>query len=143
MGEGEAPESIDGGAFGAAARDALVQSRPELDSVLPAAPSVPVPLPTDRLPNLGGVRNFLLSAIPVLAAVAAAGTLLALLVTSNRPAVIRRAGFWAIGLSAFILAFAYGIPALAEVWAAGRPWVLKACPDASCPDVIIVRADPI
>ena len=33
--------------------------------------------------------------------------------------------------------------ALAEVWAAGRPWVLKACPDASCPDVIIVRADPI
>jgi hypothetical protein len=33
--------------------------------------------------------------------------------------------------------------ALAEVWAAGRPWVLKARPDASAPDVITVRADPI
>ena len=33
--------------------------------------------------------------------------------------------------------------ALAEVWAAGRPWVLTARPDATTPDVITVRADPI
>lgn len=33
--------------------------------------------------------------------------------------------------------------ALAEVWAAGRPWVLKVRPDESTPDVITVRADPI
>lgn len=33
--------------------------------------------------------------------------------------------------------------ALAEVWAAGRPWVLKARPDASAPDVITVRAESI
>ena len=33
--------------------------------------------------------------------------------------------------------------ALAEVWSAGRPWVLKARPDEVIPDVITVRADPI
>lgn len=33
--------------------------------------------------------------------------------------------------------------ALAEVWAAGRPWVLKAQPDETTPDVITVRADPL
>ena len=33
--------------------------------------------------------------------------------------------------------------ALAEVWAGGRPWLLKARPDTSAPDVITVRADPI
>lgn len=33
--------------------------------------------------------------------------------------------------------------ALAEVWAAGRPWVLKARPDPMAPDVVSVRADPI
>jgi hypothetical protein len=33
--------------------------------------------------------------------------------------------------------------ALAEVWAAGRPWVLKARRDDTTPDVITVRADPI
>lgn len=33
--------------------------------------------------------------------------------------------------------------ALAEVWSAGRPWVLKARPDDTAPDVITVRADPV
>jgi hypothetical protein len=33
--------------------------------------------------------------------------------------------------------------ALAEVWAAGRPWVLKARPCAAESDVVSVRADPI
>ena len=33
--------------------------------------------------------------------------------------------------------------ALAEVWAAGRPWVLKARPDPAAADVVTVRADPI
>lgn len=33
--------------------------------------------------------------------------------------------------------------ALAEVWAAGRPWVLKARPDPRSPDVVLVRAESI
>ena len=113
LGEGEVPQSVDPGAFGTAGRDALVAARPELDGVLPAAPQVAVSLPTERVPNLGPVRRGLLTAVPVLAGVAAVGALLALVVTSNRPAVIRRAGIWAVTLSALVLAVAYGIPALA------------------------------
>lgn len=33
--------------------------------------------------------------------------------------------------------------ALAEVWSAGRPWLLRARPDETAPDTICVRADPI
>jgi len=113
LGEGEVPQSVDPGAFGTAGRDALVAARPELDGVLPAAPQVAVSLPTERVPNLGPVRRGLLTAVPILAGVAAVGALLALVVTSNRPAVIRRAGIWAVTLSALVLAVAYGIPALA------------------------------
>jgi len=113
LGEGDVPRSVDPGAFGAAGRDALVSARPELDAVLPASPEVAVSLPTDRVPNLGPVRSGLLTAVPVLATVAAVGVLLALVITSNRPAVIRRAGVWAVALAAVVLAFAYGIPALA------------------------------
>lgn len=114
LGEGEAPDSIDGAAFGTAARDALVSERPELDGVLPAAPSLEVPLPTERVPDLGPVRRGLETGVPLLAAVAAAGAVAALLVTSNRPAILRRAGIWAIGLSSIILLVGFGIPALAR-----------------------------
>lgn len=114
LGEGDAPSSIDGGAFGAAARDALVASHPELDGVLPPAPSLEIPLPTDRIPNLGPVRDALEVAVPIMAVVAAIGAVTALVVTSNRPAVLRRAGIWAIGLSVVVLAVAFGIPVLAQ-----------------------------
>ncbi len=114
LGEGTAPKSIDGGAFGAAARQSIVDAHPELDGLLPAAPSFEVPLPTDRIPNLGPVRRGLLTAVPILAGIAVIGAGLALLVTTDRPGVVRRAGFWALGLSAFVLVVAYGIPAAAR-----------------------------
>jgi hypothetical protein len=126
LGEGDVPRQVDPGAFGAAGRESLVGARPELDAVLPAAPEVTVPLPTERVPNLGPVRQGLLAGVPVLATVAAVGVLLALLITSNRPSVIRRAGFWAIGLSLFVLAFAYGIPALAATVAPSQAEVIAA-----------------
>ena len=126
LGEGEAPRSIESEAFGASARDAVVAERPELDGVLPPAPSIEVPLPTERLPNLGPVRRGLLTAVPLLALVAGAGVVLALVVTTDRRRVVRRAGFWAIGLSGFVLVFAYGIPALAQRFAPDQAQVVAA-----------------
>ncbi|WP_436793393.1 hypothetical protein [Actinospongicola halichondriae] len=124
LGEGDPPRSIDGGAFGSAARSALVESNPELDGLLPAAPSLEIPLPTERVPDLGPVRRALDVAVPILAAVAAVGALMALVITSNRPAILRRAGVWAIGLSAFVLVFAFGVPALAQSFAPAQAAVV-------------------
>lgn len=126
LGEGDVPEEVDAAAFGAAGRESLVAARPELDGVLPAAPELAVPLPTERIPDLGPVRRGLLTAVPLLAAASAAGVLLALLVTSNRPAVVRRAGMWAVGLSAVVLVFAYGVPALAATVAPSQAEVIAA-----------------
>lgn len=126
LGEGDVPEQLDGSAFGTAGRDALVDARPELDGILPAAPEVAVPLPTERVPDLGPVRRGLLTAVPLLATAAAVGVLLALLITSNRPAVVRRAGVWAMGLSAVVLAFAYGVPALAATFTPKQSEVIAA-----------------
>lgn len=126
LGEGDAPESLDAGAFGAAARESLVATRPELAPFLPEAPQLAIPLPTERVPNLGPVRDLLAAAVPVLALVAAAGALLALLVTSDRPGVVRRAGVWAMGLAAVVLLVAYGIPALARELAPDQAAVVAA-----------------
>ena len=126
LGEGDVPQELDGSAFGTAGRDALVDARPELDGILPAAPEVAVPLPTERVPDLGPVRRGLLTAVPLLATAAAVGVLLALLITSNRPAVVRRAGVWAMGLSAVVLAFAYGVPALAATFTPRQSEVIAA-----------------
>lgn len=126
LGEGDPPRSIDGTAFGVNARQALVDGRPELAGVLPEAPSVEIPLPTQRIPNLGPVRRGLETAVPVLAIVAALGASLALFVTTDRPGVVRRAGFWAIGLSAVVLVVAFGVPALAQEVAPDQSRVIAA-----------------
>lgn len=126
LGEGEAPRSIDGGAFGGAARAALVDSRPELAGVLPESPSVEIPLPTRQMPDLGPVRRALDTVVPLLAGVAVFGALTALLITSNRPAILRRAGAWAIGLSSLVLLVAYGVPAFAQSVAPDQATVVAA-----------------
>lgn len=124
LGEGSPPDSLDAGALGAAARDALVARQPELDAVLPPPADLVVPLPTEQVPDVGFIRDFFERFVPILALVAAAGALFALVATSDRPAVLRRTGFWAIGVSAFVLLFAYGVPWLAEQFAPDQSAVI-------------------
>lgn len=126
LGEGDVPRSVDADAFGAAARRAAVGREPSLDAVLPAAPTLEVPLPTAQLPNAGPVRDAIATAVPLLALAAVTGVVLSLLVTSNRPAVVRRAGVWAVGLSATVLIGAYAVPFLAEALLPGRATVVAA-----------------
>lgn len=104
LGEGEPPEAI--------------------QVTAPTGATIDVALPTERVPDLGGLRRALDTVVPVLAGVAAFGAVLALVVTSNRPAILRRAGIWALCLSLFVLAFAYGVPALAQEFAPNQAAVV-------------------
>ncbi len=113
--EGNAePVAIDATALGAATRDSLIQLRPELESVVPAAPPVIIELPTGGLSWLGTVRRTVQRFTLVLALLAVAGATTALVVAKNRPAVLRRVSTWAFGTAAFWLVVGYGIPFLAK-----------------------------
>lgn len=108
------PVTIDAAALGTAARAALVETRPELAAVLPEVPEVAVTLPTSGLSRLGAVKDFV-DRFTLLAALAAlAGALTSLLVTSDRPAVLRRVAGWAFGAAGFWLVIGFAIPWLAN-----------------------------
>lgn len=122
----EEPVTLDATAFGAASRDALVAARPELGAVLPPAPPVAVTLPDAGLSVLGTVRDFLERVVTLTATVAAAGAILALLITRDRPGVLRRVSLWAFAASAFWLIVAFGGPWLADRLAPGSAAVFAA-----------------
>jgi hypothetical protein len=126
LGEGEPPRTLDAGAIGEATRSALVSLDPALDAVLPPAPELVVELPTDRVPNLGGLRRLLRAVVPLLAIGAAIGVVSALVVTTDRPGVLRRAGTWALTTSAFVLFVGFGIPWLVETFAPSQAEVVAA-----------------
>jgi hypothetical protein len=55
--------------------------------------------------------------VPILAIAAAAGAVFALVTTTDRPSVLRRAGTWAIGATLFYLAIGLGLPWLLRNYA--------------------------
>lgn len=120
------PIVIDGAALASASRLALVNARPELINVLPDVPSLAVTLPTDRIPDAGGFRTWLLGIVGLLAAVAAGLVVAAFVLTNDRPRVLRRVGFWAIGASAFWLLVGVVLPELAHLLVPGPAAILGA-----------------
>lgn len=113
--EGNAENTtIDATAVGVAARSALVEARPELATVIPELPPVAIELPTSGLSRLGAIKDFVERVTIIFAAMAVIGAATALVITSNRPAVLRRVAYWAFGAAAFWLIVGYGIPLLAD-----------------------------
>lgn len=109
------PVTIDASALGASVRDSLITLSPSLAAVVPEVPPVEVTLPTGGLSFLGKIRSFVQKATTIGAALALVGAVSALILTTNRPAVLRRVAFWAFGAAAFWLAVGFGVP-----WAAAR-----------------------
>lgn len=99
-------------ALGTAARNVLVAERPELDPVVPDAPAMRVQLPTAGLSILGNFRESLESAAKIAALLAASGGFLALMVTRDRPSILRRLSGWAFGTSTAWLLVAVALPRL-------------------------------
>lgn len=107
------PVVVDANALGAAGRDVLVETRPELDQVLPAAPALELELPTTGLSWIGTVKDTVDRATLWTGIAAIAGAVLAFVVARNRGAVLRRVAYWGYGTAAFWLVIGYAIPWLA------------------------------
>ncbi len=110
LGDGSAPETLDLGPVAASVRAALVDVAPGLDGVLPASPDLAVELPTENIPDASPVRQFLQWAVPILAALAGIGAVLALFVAKKRDRVLRKAGIWALGTTAVFLFIGLAVP---------------------------------
>ncbi len=109
------PVTIDASALGRAVRTSLIELSPTLEPAIPAIPPIEVTLPTGGLSFLGKIRNFVEQATIIGAALSLVGSLIALVLTTDRPAILRRVAFWAFGAAAFWVAVGYGVP-----WLAGR-----------------------
>ncbi len=123
------PLTLDASALGIAGRDALISLRPELAAVLPEVPPVEVTLPTGRLSFLGTIRNFVERFTTICAALALVGALSALLLTTNRPAILRRVAFWAFGAAAFWMVVGFGVPWMAKTLAPSSDAIVAAIID--------------
>ena len=103
LGQGDAPEELDLTPVLDAARENVAQVSPDLAASLPATESFVIDLPTEHVPDASPVQRFLERVVPYLAAIAVVGVLIALVATSDRPQVLRRAGRWALGVTIFFL----------------------------------------
>ncbi len=126
LGEGRAPEVIDLTEVATAARASLVQASPQLEVLLPESPVLTVPLPTEHVPDASPIRTFLRTAVPILIGAAVLGAVLALVTTTNRPGILRRAGFWALATTAVYLVIGLLVPWLLRQYAPDQAEVLAA-----------------
>lgn len=126
LGEGEIPESIELGALEEGLRQALAERNPELAAALPALGPASVPLPTEKVPDLGTPRRWLSRLVPLLALAGLAGIAVALVATNDRPGVLARTGWRALILAGGFLAVAVGLPWVLGVLAPAQAEVAAA-----------------
>ncbi|MEM9517790.1 MAG: hypothetical protein AAGA37_00585 [Actinomycetota bacterium] len=115
LGLNDVPQTLDLNPLAEVAREQIGTISTDAAAAIPADTNWTIDLPTERIPNSSPVKDFLETAVPYLAAIAVVMALIALLTTSDRPSVLRRAAFWAMGTTAFYLILGFGIPALLRV----------------------------
>ena len=133
LGLNEVPQTLDLNPVAESAREQIASVSPEAAAAIPADTDWSVELPTENIPNSSPVKDFLETSVPFLAGISVVMVLLAFLTTSDRPSVLRKAAFWAIGTTAVYLILGYGVPALlrfvlgdqAEIFAALITAVLR------------------
>lgn len=133
LGLNDVPQTLDLNPVAAVAREQIATISPDAANAIPADTDWSVELPTERIPNSSPVKDFLETSVPYLAGISIVMALISFVTTSDRPSVLRRAAFWAMGTTAVYLLFGYGIPALlrfifpdqAEIFAALLTAVLR------------------
>ncbi len=137
LGEAEPPKTLDIGSAASEVRSGTLGGLPGADALLPDTPGLVIDLPTDKIPNLGGFRRWLNRAAPLMALIAAAGVALALVTAKNRAAVLRRAGFWAMGSSVIWLVLNIGVPYVAARWFSGQAAIAASLVDALFGEMLV------
>ncbi|MGH8973786.1 MAG: hypothetical protein ACRD0C_11355 [Acidimicrobiia bacterium] len=116
LGEGTGPVQLDAGIIAVAGRDALLAAHPELRRMLPTPPPLAVELPTEGLPDLGGIREAA-SGLPKTAAQASAILFaVAFLVAADRSRVLRRAGAFGLWTGGGWFALGWLVPWAVSHW---------------------------
>jgi len=109
------PVVLDSNILSNALRSALVEVSPSLETTVPELPSATIELPTSGLNFLGTLKKFVDQVTIIAALAAAAGGATALVITNDRPSILRRVAFWAFGASLFWLIVGFGVPYLAAL----------------------------
>lgn len=109
------PVVLDSTVISNALRTSLVAANPNLEAAIPELPAATIELPTSGLNFLGTLKGFVDKVTILAALVALAGGATALVITSDRPSVLRRVAFWAFGASLFWLIVGFGVPYLAAL----------------------------
>lgn len=126
LGQGDAPQSVDLNPLADVAREQIARVSPAAADAISTEADWTVELPTERIPDSSPVKSFLETAVPYLAGISVVMVLMAFLTTSDRPSVLRRAAFWAIGTTAVYLILGMGVPALLRAFAPDQAEVLAA-----------------
>ena len=110
VGNYDGPVTLDVSPIAVAGRDALIAARPDLAGSLPEAPTLSVDLPTQHLPKLGWLpeRTRELFGLALMLAFTLLG--LGIVMSSDRPKVLSRAGRWALRAGAFWFLFGWALP---------------------------------
>ena len=112
LGLNDVPQTVDLNPVAEVAREQLASISPEAAAAIPADTDWSIDLPTENIPDSSPVKTFLETSLPFLAGISLVMLLMAFLTTSDRPSVLRKAAFWAIGTTAVYLIVGYGVPAL-------------------------------
>ncbi len=112
LGLNDVPQTVDLNPVAEVAREQIASISPEAAAAIPADTDWSIDLPTENIPNSSPVKTFLETSVPFLAGISLVMVLMAFLTTSDRPSVLRKAAFWAIGTTAVYLIIGYGVPTL-------------------------------
>lgn len=114
LGETESAPVIDEKLVDAVLRRQLTSVRPDLATVVPSLPAFEITLPTAGLAPVRAVHSWVDRLTPLAAMVALGCVLASLALSSTRPRVLRRVGWWAMTTGAIWVGFRYLLPAITK-----------------------------
>ncbi len=114
IGEMDEPPLLDTTIIDSVLRERLATVNPSVAAALPQIEPIRLALPSAGLSPIAKARQLIVNLTPLLALTAACAALASLVISPNKPGVLRRIGFWAVSLGAVWIVLRFALPALAE-----------------------------